>query len=78
MRQAAESFDEVTGDAPLPVFVEHGRNGLDSRVFVLEASVVSKNNVFAIGRSGKSFRVGCALDLSGLHGTQRAAQLSKN
>jgi len=61
---AKSLFNEVAGDAPFDVFVEHGRDGLDAVFSILEAGVVLNLDVLAWGVPGRILDVGCALEFA--------------
>src|SRR5271157_357538 len=66
VRGLAKSLsNEVAGDAPLAVFVEHGRDGLDSLLFVFKAGVVLNDDVLAIRCAREGPGVGRALEFTG-------------
>ncbi len=57
--------NEVAGDAPLAVFVEHGRDDLDCILFILEAGVLLILDILAWGVPGRILDVSRALDFTG-------------
>lgn len=56
-------LDEVAGNSPLPIFVEHGNHSFHCGWFVFKVGVVLDHDVFTFRRIGQCLGVRSALEL---------------
>jgi hypothetical protein len=72
-RQTETSLNEVAGDTPLAVLIEHGRYGFDGASFVGEARFILNDDIFSIWSPGRRFGVSGLIELSGDKFAERLA-----